>query len=150
MARRTNKNSEAAHSLRVDDDARIARREQSIRDEARLIRDLELELARERFLRAQGWLRQNRSDIAQGEPVLAALISDDDSLSLPELEEYGANGNAVLIATEELSDVGELWWCDPEGRSALLQRFAFYTKAGCTSAAFSLQYAVEPRTADAS
>lgn len=120
--------------------ARMELREQSIREEARRVRALELEVAQERFRRVQEWLTANRSDIAPGATGHGGLIADDDSFSLPELEGYGAHGNAIRVALEGLNEIGELWWCDPEERPTLMQRFAFYTKVGNTSAAFALQY----------
>lgn len=151
MARaRTSKKAEAADQFQGGNEARIALREQAIRDEAGRIRALELDLARERFLRVQSWLQSKRSDITRGGPMLGGIIADDDSLSLAEFEGYGAYGNAVRVTMDGLGDIGELWWYDPEGRPALLQRFVFYTKAGGTLATFSLQYAVEQHTVDAS
>jgi hypothetical protein len=136
--------SEAVAAQAIGLEARLLLKEQAIRDEVARIHALEIQVARERLLRVQDWLRANRSDIARVGPMQSRLIADGDSLSLAELEGYGTAGNAVRVTMDGLGDVGDLWWCDPEGRQPVMQRFAFYTNVNGSYATFSLQYMAEP------
>lgn len=72
---------------------------------------------------AAAWISSNRPDVYLGVEPKICLVANDDSLTLPQLEDYGRAGNAVKLCD---GPFGELWWCDPEGRKSGLHQCLLY------------------------
>lgn len=79
-------------------------------------------LLQERARCAVDWITTQRPDLTFGAQPTLLRISQPDTGSLVEFEDYGRNGNAILLKE---ADFGQVWWCDPEGREVSTSRFAF-------------------------
>lgn len=128
-------------STRDDDLAPISPRVRSILSECFNTIELERKVAQERCRRVDIWLRENRSEFAVGSLLPNPTRYENGVFGLAEFEGYGRHGNAVQVKLDGLSEIGQLWWCDPEGKTPLVHRFAFYTKIKSRDYAFELLYA---------
>lgn len=91
----------------------IAEREDAIKAHSAELHAANVEKAMAHARAAALWISCNRPDVAMGTEPDLKLVADDDSFTLPELEDFGRAGNAIKLCKGEF---GELWWCDPEGR----------------------------------
>jgi len=113
------------------DESQLLAKEASIRANAEALLESDRLVWFERAKRAADWVVVHRPELTFGTAPDVLRIADDDVVSLAEFEDYGRNGNAVLIHE---ADFGEIWWCDPEGKKFSTSRFAFTKGSGCAVA----------------
>lgn len=124
-------------------------REAQIRGEAEALGAAQVAAAMEHAKSAAMWIAAQRPDVSMGSEPMLLLIADDDNFSLPELEDYGRAGNAIMLCD---GSFGQLWWCDPEGRKTASHECLLYTARAtqtATSHTILLRFNL-PKTTEAS
>ena len=106
-------------------------REAQIRAEAEAFGAAQVAAAMEHAKSAAMWIASHRPDISMSSEPRLLLIADDDNFTLPELEDYGNAGNAIMLCDGKF---GKLWWCDPEGRETDTHTCLLYAKKANTFA----------------
>lgn len=95
----------------------------------------QVECARRAKVAAQ-WLSEHRPDLTFDAVPTFLRIAEPDRGSLAEFEDYGRRGNAILLSE---TDLGQIWWCDPEAREISSSFFAF-TLGAATSVRFEIEF----------
>jgi hypothetical protein len=110
-------------------EADLLAKEATIRANALNLFEAEQMLWEEKAKRAVDWILAHASDKTFGGRPSTLRIAKDDDYGLAAFEDYGRRGNAVLLHD---GDIGQVWWCDPEGKASKIAYFALTKGAGCS------------------
>lgn len=119
-------------------ESELLAKENAIRENMRGISRLNQTLCTERAGRAIEWIQQNKPDLTFGVPGKLLSTPDDDHYGLSDLEDQGRAGNAVMV---HASEIGQIWWCDPEDKVVDRHEFLVFVFGPNSNASYLIRFA---------
>ena len=124
-------------SPRQPSESELLAKEAAIRENFIGFSRLNQTLCHERAERLVEWIQQNRPDLTFGVVGQQFRIADDDRYGLSDLEDYGRAGDAVMLHE---NDTGQIWWCDPEGRTVDQHKFLLFINGPHGNASYLIRF----------